>query len=158
MQRLMLVVCARVGMGAFVAVAVAAEDLVKIVKDRRELMDDTVRPAAKLGGDMIKGKILFDGAKAAKAMMEISEVPDKYVTMFPEGTEFGAIPDSEASPKIWEDFDGFKALAQKLKDKSLAAAAAAGTGESEFAVAFDTMTKVCKECHESYRKKKKKEN
>ena len=156
MQRLMLVVWTLVGIGAFVAVASSAEDLVKIVKDRRELMDDTVRPSAKLGGDMVKGKTAFDADKAAKAMIDISEVPDKYVTMFPAGTEFGAIPDSEASPKIWEDFDGFKALAQKLKETSEAAAAAAATGKSEFAAAYDVMTKVCKDCHEGYRKKKQK--
>jgi len=156
MQRLMLIVCALVGVGAFVTVASSAEDLVKIVKDRRELMDDIVRPSAKLGGDMVKGTIAFDADKAAKAMTDISEVPDKYVTMFPEGTEFGAIPDSEASPKIWEDFDGFKSLAQKLKETSEAAAVAAATGKSEFADAFDAMTKVCKDCHEGYRKKKKK--
>lgn len=27
-------------------------------------------------------------------MSDISEVPDKYVPMFPEGTAFGAIPDA----------------------------------------------------------------
>lgn len=156
MPRRMLAVCALLGVGAFVTVASAAEDLAKIVKDRREMMDDIVRPSAKLGGDMVKGKTVFDADKAAKAMTDISEVPDKYVTMFPQGTAFGAIPDSEAAPKIWEDFDGFKALAQKPKDASEAAATAATTGERAFADAFDAMTKVCKECHEGYRKKKKK--
>ena len=48
-------------------------------------MKKTVAPAAKLGGQMIKGVKPFDAAEAAKAMNEISGVPDKYVTLFPEG-------------------------------------------------------------------------
>jgi len=78
-------------------------------------MDDVVRPAAKLGGDMIKGKIPFDAATAAAAMLKISDVPEAYVTLFPAGSEADAVPDSEASPKIWEDFDGFKKMRRSWK-------------------------------------------
>ncbi|MGB3021012.1 MAG: cytochrome c [Methyloceanibacter sp.] len=70
-------------------------------------MKKVVAPSAKLGGQMVKGVEPFDAAKAAKAMTDISEVPDKYVTLFPKGTEQGAVADSEALPKIWEDFDDF---------------------------------------------------
>lgn len=158
MHRVMLIVCACVGAVAFVAAASAADDLAddlaQAVKERRELMDDVVRPAAKLGGDMIKGTISFDAGKAAAAMLKISDVPESYVTLFPAGSEADAVPDSEASPKIWEDFEGFKTLAQKLEDRSTAAAAAAEQGEGPFKAAFGDMTKVCKECHKAYRVKK----
>jgi len=116
-------------------------------------MKKTVATAAKLGGQMVKGVAPFDAAKAAKAMNDINAVPDKYVTLFPKGTEHGAIKDSEALRKIWVDFDNFKALAMKLKDTSAKAAGAAEQGKGTFTAAFNEMTKVCKEYHETYREK-----
>jgi cytochrome c556 len=153
MQKLMVMVCVSVGVAICATAAISAEDLAAAVKERRDLMKKTVAPAAKLGGQMIKGVEPFDAAKAAKAMSDISAVPDKYVTLFPKGTEHGAIADSEALPKIWEDFDNFKALAMKLKDASARAAGAAAQGKGTFTAAFNDMTKVCKECHETYREK-----
>ena len=153
MQKVMLVALAFAGVAAYTTLAISAEDLAAAVKERRHLMKDIVRPAAKLGGDMVKGTVPFDAAKAGKAMTDISGVPDEYVKLFPKGTEHGAIADSEASPKVWEDFDGFKATAQKLTDASTKAAAAAAQGEGAFTAAFNDMTKVCKQCHESYREK-----
>jgi len=154
MRKVILGLCACAGMVAFIAAATAADDLAQAVKERRRLMDDVVRPAAKLGGDMIKGKIAFDADKAIDAMLKISDVPESYVTLFPAGSEADAVPDSEASPKIWEDFDGFKALAHKLEDTSTAAAAAAEQGEAPFKAAFGDMTQVCKDCHKAFRVKK----
>jgi cytochrome c556 len=133
--------------------AISADDLTAAVKERRHLMKETVAPNAKLGGQMVKGTVPFDAAKAAKAMTAINGVPDKYVTLFPKGTEQGAVPDSEALPKIWESFDEFKADAQKLKDASAAAGLAAAQGKEAFAAAFNDMTKACKQCHESFRAK-----
>ncbi|MBC8013233.1 MAG: cytochrome c [Methyloceanibacter sp.] len=137
MQKVMLVICALAGIAAFATLASSADDLAAAVKERRHLMKDIVRPAAKLGGDMVKGTVAFDAGKAAKAMTDISGVPDEYVKLFPNGTEHGAIAESEASPKIWEDFDGFKATAAKLKDASAKAAAAAAQGEEAFTAAFN---------------------
>ena len=59
-------------------------------------MKDIVAPAAKLGGQMVKGMKPFDAEAAAKALNEISGVPDKYVKLFPKGTAHGEIADSEA--------------------------------------------------------------
>lgn len=153
MQKAILIVCAFAGLVVYATAATSAEDLAAAVKERRAMMKDTVAPAAKLGGQMVKGVVPFDAAKAAKAMNDISGVPEKYVTLFPKGTEHGAIPDSEALPAIWENFDDFKALAMKLKDTSAKAAGAAEQGKGTFAAAFGDMTKVCKQCHESYREK-----
>jgi cytochrome c556 len=153
MRKLVMVVCAFAGLAIYGTVAISAEDLAAAVKERRDLMKKTVAPAAKLGGQMVKGVEPFDADKAAKAMNDINAVPDKYVTLFPKGTEHGAVKDSEALPKIWEDFDNFKAIAMKLKDASAKAAGAAAQGKGTFTAAFNDMTKVCKECHESYREK-----
>ncbi len=75
------------------------------------------------------------------------------MNLFPKGSEQGAVKDSKALPKIWEDFDGFKSDAEKLKDASTKAAEAAAQGKDAFAPAFKNMTKACKDCHETYRAK-----
>jgi cytochrome c556 len=162
MRKLMMIVCTFAGLAIYATVAISAEDLAAAVKERRDLMKKTVAPAAKLGGQMVKGVEPFDAEKAAKAMNDISAVPDKYVTLFPKGTEHGGVADSqipnkddrsEAKPEIWEKFDDFKAIAMKLKDASAKAAGAAAQGKGTFTAAFNDMTKVCKECHETYREK-----
>jgi cytochrome c556 len=142
-KQLMMIVCASVGIAFCATAAISADDdLVAAVKERRDLMKKTVAPAAKLGGQMVKGVKPFDAAAAAKAMNEISEskIPDKD-------------DQSEAKPEIWENFDDFKKIAMKLKDASAKAAGAAEQGKGTFTAAFNDMTKVCKECHETYREK-----
>lgn len=143
------VVVSALAVGAGVAFAGDA------VKERKELMK-TVGKSTKLVAQMVKGKVAFDGAQAADAMMAIAAVPDKYVTLFPEGTDTDSNPDTEASPKIWSDMDGFKKSAAKLKADSTAAADAAKQGEGAFKAAFGALVKNCKGCHEGYRIKKKK--
>ena len=155
MQKVMLVICALAGIAAFATLASSADDLAGAVKERRHLMKDIVAPAAKLGGQMVKGVKPFDAEAAAKAMKEINGVPDKYVKLFPKGTAHGEIADSEAKVTIWEDFAEFEATAMKLKDASAQAAAAAAQGEGAFTAAFNEMTKVCKDCHQTFRVKLK---
>ena len=153
MRKSIVVAFALLGMGGFATVAISAEDLAAAVKERRHLMKDIVAPAAKLGGQMVKGLKPFDAAAAEKAMNEINGVPEKYVKLFPKGTAHGEIADSEAKAKIWEDFSDFEATAMKLKDASAQAAAAAAQGEAAFKAAFTDMTKVCKDCHQTFREK-----
>jgi cytochrome c556 len=152
MQKVMMVACALAGL-AVLATGALSDDKAAAVKERRHLMKEVVAPAAKLGGQMVKGVEPFDADKAAKAMNNINGVPDKYVTLFPEGTAHGQIADSEAKPAVWEDFDKFKTIAAKLKDASAKAAGAAAQGKGTFTAAFNDMTKVCKECHETFREK-----
>jgi len=149
MRKSFIVAFVLLGMGGFATVAISAEDLAAAVKERRHLMKEVVAPAAKLGGQMVKGVKPFDAAAAAKAMNEINDVPDKYVKLFPKGTAHGEIADSEAKAKIWEDFSDFEATAMKLKDASAQADAAAAQGEG----ASNNMTKVCKDCHQTFREK-----
>src|SRR4029078_10773720 len=119
----------------------------------RNLITATAAPAAKIGGQMVKGVKPFDAEAAAKAMNDINGVPDKYVKLFPKGTEHGAIADSEAKPAIWQDLHNSESTANKLKDASAKAASAAAEGEAAFATAFKDMTSVCKDCHEAFRQK-----
>lgn len=130
--------------------AVAADDPIKA---RQELMKSVVK-ATKLSGQMVKGEIPFDSSAASNAMQTIAGVPDKYVTLFPAGSEKGG--ETEASPKIWEDMAGFKAEAEKLKMSAKKGVEAAGKGAAEFKAAFGEMVKSCKSCHQDYRIKKQK--
>lgn len=129
--------------------ALAAEDPVKA---RQELMK-TVGKSTKLSAQIVKGQIPFDSLTAEDAMQTIADVPDKYVTLFPAGSDKG---ETEASPKIWEDMAGFKAAAEKLKTAALNGVKAAGKGEAAFKTAFSELVKNCKGCHQDYRIKKKK--
>lgn len=132
------------------AAAVAQAD---IVKQRQELMKG-VGKAAKLAGSVVRGKEPYDAAALSAAMKKIQAVPDKYITMFPEGSGNDKVPDSEASPKIWKDMAGFKEAAGKLKEAAGNAAGAAEKGEAAFKASFASLTKTCKNCHESFRIKK----
>lgn len=120
------------------------------VKERQELMK-TVGKNTKLSADMVKGKVKFDSLMAGEAMETIAAVPDKYVTLFPEGSGGG---ETEAGPKIWTDMAGFKAEADKLKNAALAGVKAADSGPDAFKAAFGELTKTCKSCHQDYRVKK----
>ncbi len=76
MRKVMVAVCALASAAAFTTLAMSADDLTKAVKERRHLMKDIVGKNTKLGGDMLKDKVAYDGAKLAKAMTAISDVPD----------------------------------------------------------------------------------
>ena len=79
MKKLTMVIIMLGGVAAFATIASSAEDLAGAVKERRHLMKEVVAPAAKLGGQMVKGAVPFDADKAAVAMNDINGVPDKYV-------------------------------------------------------------------------------
>ena len=97
MRKLITIVCALTGLVVCAAVPVSADDLATAVKERRYLMEDVVKPAYKRGDDMVRGKVPFDGAKGAKAMNDIQGVPDKYVKLFPKGTEQAGVPQALCS-------------------------------------------------------------
>ena len=141
------------GLAIAIPAALAQDDP---VTERRAIMKEVVGKNAKLGNQMSKGEVPFDGVAAAKAMTAIAEAPDAFAKLLAPGTDSDAVAKSEASPKIWSDMAGFQAAAEKLKSASTAAAGAAAQGEAQFATAIADVFKACKSCHESYRVKKEK--
>lgn len=135
------------GLAIAVTGAIAADDPVKA---RQELMK-TVGKSMKLSAQMAKGQVDFDAAEAEQAALTIAGVPDKFVTLFPAGSHEG---ETEASPKIWEDMEGFKASASKMKESATELASAAKQGQDAFASAVGELAKTCKGCHQDYRIKK----
>ena len=115
---------------------------------RQQLMKQNGE-AAKLGYQMIKGKVPFDAAAAATAMNQIATDMETFPSLFPPGADKGL--KTTASPDIFANIDEFKALAAKLGADAKAAAAAAASGPDVFAVAFDAIDQDCGGCHRKFR-------
>ena len=121
-------------------------------KERQELMK-SVGDAVKVIVPMAKGEAPYDATAAVEAMKTLNKVPDEFVALFPKGSESGH--DTEASPKIWEDPDGFKAKAEDMKKASAQGIEEAGKGVDALnAVTFGPLLQTCKACHDEYRIKK----
>ncbi len=121
-------------------------------KERQELMK-TVVASVKILVPMAKGEKPYDATAAVDAMKAINAVPDKFVTLFPKGSETGH--ETEASPKIWENPDDFKAKSDELKTASAEGVEQAGKGlDALKSVLFGKVLKTCKDCHDEYRIKK----
>ena len=90
-----------------------------------------------------------DYGSIAKLADEIREWAVKMPEYFPEGSN---IKPSEASPKIWEDFSGFKGAAMKNETATKKLIAAVEAGDQTAVVeGFKAVASSCKSCHQSYR-------
>jgi cytochrome c556 len=107
--------------------------------------------ATKTGGQMVKGEVPYDQAKAQEIFATYIDVAGKMPTLFPDNSKTGG--ETTAAPKIWEDPNGFKAGFAKLSTEATAAKAAVKDADS-FKASFGGLTKNCGGCHETYRVKK----
>ena len=70
---------------------------------------------------------------------------------FPKGSN---INPSEASPKIWSDFEGFTVAAQLNWEATISLAKVAEMGDRDAVInAFKDTVASCKSCHKTYRLK-----
>ncbi len=144
--------CKAVIVASTLSVASAASAVAGPVEDRKELMKSVVK-SVKIAVPMAKGEVPFDATAAAAAMQTISGVPDKFVMLFPAGSD--KHEKTEASPKIWTNMKDFMAKADDLKAAIEKTKTAAGEGEGAFKTAvFGSLVKTCKACHDAYRIKK----
>jgi cytochrome c556 len=105
----------------------------------------------KTGAQMVKGEAPYDQGKAQEIFATYIDAAAKMPTLFPDNSKTGG--DTTASPKIWEDPNGFKAGFAKLSTEANAAKASVKDIDS-FKGAFGGLTKNCGGCHETYRVKK----
>ena len=105
----------------------------------------------KTGAQMAKGEAPYDQGKAQEIFATYIDAAAKMPTLFPDNSKTGG--DTTASPKIWEDPNGFKAGFAKLSTEANAAKASVKDIDS-FKGAFGGLTKNCGGCHETYRVKK----
>lgn len=152
-----------------------------IVKQRMEAMK-AVGKAMKTVDQMVRGKIKYD-AEAVKAQARVikGHAGEALTKLFPKGS---LDHPTEATAKIWDEWEGFKALADRLAAYAGALEAAAdnprqhmmgreggatGPGPHMNADGWPDadhlarmpphavvkhMVDVCRACHDAYRKKK----
>ena len=124
--------------------AVAQEDP---IATRKALMRSNGASAGEAQA-MIKGEIPFSPAIANAIFRGIHAVGYTFDDYFPEGSETG---ETRASPRIWEDMEGFQAAVDKLRDDAQAAIDAKPETLEAFQTAFGTVAENCQACHEEYR-------
>ena len=123
-----------------------------VVKDRMDMMGEIAR-AMKTIGQMVKGAVAYDAQAAKAAANEIYGHMSHMTEMFPEGS---TEKPSEALPVIWENWDEFVALSDKLKvdARQLAEIAGSSTSADAIKVQFGVVGASCGSCHEKFRLKK----
>lgn len=117
------------------------------IAQRRDLMKG-VGAATRTGTQMSRGETPFDLAKAREVLQVYANAADKMHTYFPESAKTGG--ETTASPKIWESqadfrakFDAWAADIEKAKAETKDLAT--------FKASFETVSKACGSCHQSYR-------
>lgn len=133
---------------ATAATAFAADDPIAV---RKALMQSNGAAVGASVG-MFKGEIPYSPAVAKAAIAALHASAESFGDYFPEGSDMGA--DTKASPKIWEDMEGFQAALDKYKADAAAAMQAAGkAGPADlatFQAAMGPVLNNCKSCHEAY--------
>ena len=125
--------------------ALAHSGATGIVKERMDMFKRSQKNLKAIKSH-VRGE---DYGSIAKLADEIREWAVKMPEYFPEGSN---IKPSEASPKIWEDFSGFKRAAMKNETATKKLIAAAEAGDQAAVVeGFKAVASSCKSCHQSYK-------
>jgi cytochrome c556 len=143
----------RIALAALVAggFAAAASAALNPIETRKNMMK-TVGASAKVLGDMAKGDMPYDGARAQLAFRTIASAAAGYQFYFPDNSKTGG--ETEAKATIWENKADFNARTEKLSADALAAVEPAGKDLNAMKGAFQKVAENCKGCHEQYRVQK----
>lgn len=143
----------RIALSLVTAAALAAGAAIAVAQDnpieaRQALMKANGQALGQLG-KIAKGENPYDAAVVTEALEKLAADAkmldaDK---LFPPGSDTGA--KNAASPKIWEDMDGFKAEIEELRTVTAAALAAAPAVGAQ----VGKIGQACTSCHETYRLK-----
>lgn len=119
---------------------------------KRKAAMKAVGAATKESGQMAKGELAFDAAKAKAHMDTIAGTWAEFAKQFPKGTDAGG--ETTVAPKVWQSFEDFDTKGKKLATDAAKASTVAAQGLEPFKAAFGEVTKNCKGCHDDYRVKK----
>lgn len=144
--KLILVAAAFAGLGFGTASAAGEPQVV-----RQEMMKQVGGAMGAIGA-MVKGEKPFDAAVVKASLTTMADVAKVFPDQFPDGSELGF--DSEASPKIWDDKDGFKAKAKALETAALAQLDALPADQAALGATMKAVGSTCGACHETFRLKK----
>lgn len=135
-----------------VAPATLADGSVQGAIDFRESVMTTFKWYMGPMGAMAKGKIPFDVALFRSRAEGLAIATRLDVA---EGFPQGSIGESEARPEIWQDWDGFKAAYETLRNEAEKLQQVAATGdEAAIKAQFAETGKQCGGCHKKFREKK----
>ena len=132
-------------------IALAHKNATGIVKKRMGLMKGIASEMKRLK-PMVNGKTPYDVSVVQGAAKAISAHARDIGPTFPKGS---AQHPSEASPKIWTEWEKFEASANDLQTHADALLAEAGKGVTVAKPLFASMTDTCKTCHQRYRVKRR---
>jgi len=135
-------------LAAIGAGAVIAADEPQVV--RQGMMKSVGGAMGALAG-IAKGEKPYDAEIVKASLTTISEVGKAFPDQFPAGSETGH--ETEASPKIWEAMDDFKAKAAKLGADADTVLASMPADQAGVGAALGTLGPNCGGCHEVYRLK-----
>lgn len=135
------------------AQALAHKGATGVVKGRMEIMDEIGNHMKGMKA-MVQRKQPFDAEKMARHAESIRQAATNIKKVFPEGS---LKHPSEALPNVWEDWDEFSSLVDKLITESEKLREIA-TSQDQRAVMkqFGRVGKTCSACHTDFRKKKDK--
>ena len=118
------------------------EDVMKRMNLMKSMAENT-----KIIGEMLKKKIPFDLEQAKNSLIEISNLSKSTPSVF---KKMAMDPKSESKIILWEEFDNFRDLSNKLADNTLSAAENL-SGFEDLKPALMRTASGCKECHTIYR-------
>ncbi|TPP10120.1 c-type cytochrome [Rhizobium glycinendophyticum] len=147
-MKVKVVLSATVAICLGVSAAIAAGEPQTV---RQELMKKAGASAGALGA-IAKGEKPYDAEAVKTALTNLVEVGKTFPEHFPTGSETGL--DTEASPKIWENMDDFKAKSAKLASVAEAQLAAMPADQAGVGTALQAIGATCGDCHQTYRLKK----
>lgn len=144
-----LALAAAVATVGIVVIPAAAQDPNPTVQ-RHKLMEQNGRDA-KAGGQMLKGDIAYDPAKAKMIFTSMHAVASKFGGLFPPDSKTGN--KTQAAPEIWTKPAEFKAAVAKFEADTQKAMIADLSTIDGFKAQFGTVTQNCRSCHEIFRVK-----
>ena len=118
------------------------EDVMKRMNLMKSMAENT-----KIIGEMLKKKIPFDLEQAKNSLIEVSNLSKSTPSVF---KKMAMDPKSESKIIIWEEFDNFRDLSNKLADNTLSAAENL-SGFEDLKPTLMRTASGCKECHTRYR-------
>jgi cytochrome c556 len=104
--------------------------------------------AERAGRQMVKGEAPFEVGKAKEILQIFAKTADTAHNYFTENAKTGE--KTRAAPKIWENQADFR---KRFDDwaADIKKASAQVKDLNSFKQAFETVTKACDSCHETYR-------
>jgi len=122
-----------------------------VVKQRMDLMGSVGESMKTLKGE-VKSAAGPDAATVAAAARTIAEKASQALPLFPEGS---LDKPTETLPKVWQNWERFSVLMQKLeREAQQMEALANGANRAAIAKQFTVLGKNCRSCHTDFRKKK----